>query len=137
MELVAEPDAAGLGFKIRVNGHDVFCKGANWIPADALPGRITDEKTRALLQSAVDANMNMVRVWGGGRYEPDSFYDACDELGLLVWQDFMFACNLYPSDPAYLAEVKAEVRDNVARMHHHACLALWCGDNELVGALTW
>ncbi|MBU1462508.1 MAG: glycoside hydrolase family 2 protein, partial [Alphaproteobacteria bacterium] len=137
MELVAEPDAAGLGFKIRVNGHDVFCKGANWIPADALPGRITDEKTRALLQSAVDANMNMVRVWGGGRYEPDSFYDACDELGLLVWQDFMFACNLYPSDPAYLAEVRAEVRDNVARMHHHACLALWCGDNELVGALTW
>ncbi|WP_254251599.1 beta-mannosidase [Loktanella salsilacus] len=137
MELVAEPDAAGLGFKIRVNGHDVFCKGANWIPADALPGRITDAKTRALLQSAVDANMNMVRVWGGGRYEPDSFYDACDELGLLVWQDFMFACNLYPSDPAYLAEVRAEVSDNVARMHHHACLALWCGDNELVGALTW
>ncbi len=137
MELVAEPDAAGLGFKIRVNGHDVFCKGANWIPADALPGRITDAKTRDLLQSAVDANMNMLRVWGGGRYEPDSFYDACDELGLLVWQDFMFACNLYPSDPTYLAEVRAEVNDNVARMHHHACLALWCGDNELVGALTW
>ena len=81
--------------------------------------------------------MNMVRIWGGGRYEPDSFYDACDDLGLLVWQDFMFACNLYPSDPAYLAEVRAEVHDNVARMHHHACIALWCGDNELVGALTW
>ncbi|MCF7698443.1 glycoside hydrolase family 2 protein [Loktanella sp. M215] len=137
MELVAEPDAAGLGFKVRVNGHDTFCKGANWIPADALPGRITDAKTRALLQSAVDANMNMVRVWGGGRYEPDSFYDTCDELGLLVWQDFMFACNLYPSNPAYLANVRAEVHDNVARMHHHACIALWCGDNELVGALTW
>lgn len=137
MELVAEPDAAGLGFKIRVNGHDIFCKGANWIPADALPGRITAEKTRALLQSAVDANMNMLRIWGGGRYEPDSFYDACDELGLLVWQDFMFACNLYPSDPAFLANVRAEVHDNVARMHHHACLALWCGDNELVGALGW
>ncbi|MBS1303107.1 glycoside hydrolase family 2 protein [Loktanella sp. SALINAS62] len=137
MELLAEPDAAGLGFKIRVNGRDIFCKGANWIPADALPGRITDAKTRDLLQSAVDANMNMVRIWGGGRYEPDSFYDACDELGLLVWQDFMFACNLYPSDPVYLAEVRAEVHDNVARMHHHACLALWCGDNELVGALTW
>ncbi|MCB5198450.1 glycoside hydrolase family 2 protein [Loktanella sp. TSTF-M6] len=137
MELVAAPDAAGLGFKIRVNGRDVFCKGANWIPADALPGRITDAKTRDLLQSAVDANMNMIRIWGGGRYEPDSFYDACDEMGLLVWQDFMFACNLYPSDPAYLTEVRAEVHDNVARMHHHACLALWCGDNELVGALTW
>lgn len=137
MELVAEPDAAGLGFKIRVNGHDVFCKGANWIPADALPGQITAEKTRDLLHSAASANMNMIRIWGGGRYEPDSFYDACDELGLLVWQDFMFACNLYPSDPAYLANVRAEVADNVARMHHHACLALWCGDNELVGALTW
>lgn len=81
--------------------------------------------------------MNMIRVWGGGRYEPTSFYDTCDELGLLVWQDFMFACNLYPSDRAYLAEVKAEIQDNVARMHHHACLAVWCGDNELVGALTW
>ena len=137
MELVAEKDAAGLGFKVRVNGFDVFCKGANWIPADASPGLITDAKTRALLQSAVDANMNMIRVWGGGRYEPDSFYDACDELGLMVWQDFMFACNLYPSDPAYLSEVKSEIRDNVARMQHHACLALWCGDNELVGALGW
>jgi len=81
--------------------------------------------------------MNMIRVWGGGRYEPDSFYDACDELGLMVWQDFMFSCNLYPSTPGFLAEVDAEVRDNVARLHHHACLALWCGDNELVGALTW
>ncbi len=135
--LVTEPDDAGLGFKFRVNGRDVFCKGANWIPADALPGRITDAKTKALLQSAADANMNMVRVWGGGRYEPQSFYDACDELGLMVWQDFMFACNLYPSDPAYLAEVKAEAEENVSRLHHHACLALWCGDNELIGALDW
>ena len=137
MELVTEQDAFGLGFKFRVNGRDVFCKGANWIPADALAGRITDAKTRALLQSAVEANMNMVRIWGGGRYEPTSFYDTCDELGLLVWQDFMFACNLYPSDRAYIAEVKAEIRDNVARIHHHACLAVWCGDNELVGALGW
>ncbi|MEO0915859.1 MAG: glycoside hydrolase family 2 protein, partial [Pseudomonadota bacterium] len=137
MELITEKDAAGLGFKLCVNGRDIFCKGANWIPADALPGQITDAKTRDLLQSAVDANMNMIRIWGGGRYEPDSFYDACDELGLLVWQDFMFACNLYPSDDAYLAEVKAEVIDNVSRIQHHACLALWCGDNELIGALGW
>ncbi|MEL6838875.1 MAG: glycoside hydrolase family 2 protein, partial [Pseudomonadota bacterium] len=135
--LITEKDAAGLGFKFRVNGRDIFCKGANWIPADALPGQITATKTRDLLQSAVDANMNMIRIWGGGRYEPDSFYDACDELGLLVWQDFMFACNLYPSDDAYLAEVKAEVIDNVSRIQHHACLALWCGDNELIGALGW
>ena len=137
MELVTEKDAAGLGFKFRINGRELFCKGANWIPADALPGRIKDADTRALLQSAVDANMNMIRVWGGGRYEPDSFYDACDELGLLVWQDFMFACNLYPSDEAFLTEVRAEVADNVARLHHHASLALWCGDNELIGALGW
>lgn len=137
MELVTQTDSAGLGFKFRVNGRDVFCKGANWIPADALPGRITRDKTRALLQSAVDANMNMVRIWGGGRYEPDSFYNACDELGLMVWQDFMFACNLYPSDDAYLANVEAEVADNVSRIHHHACLAVWCGDNELIGALGW
>ena len=137
IELVTTPDAAGLGFKFRVNGRDVFCKGANWIPADALPGQITDAGTRDLLQSAVDANMNMIRVWGGGRYERDTFYDACDELGLLVWQDFMFACNLYPSTPAFLAEVTSEVVENVARIQHHACLALWCGDNELIGALNW
>ncbi|UWR00048.1 glycoside hydrolase family 2 protein [Rhodobacteraceae bacterium S2214] len=137
MELVTEEDDAGLGFKFRVNGRDVFCKGANWIPADALAGRITDDKTHALLVSAKEANMNMIRVWGGGRYEPTSFYDSCDELGLMVWQDFMFACNLYPSDRAYISEVKAEIRDNVARMHHHACLAVWCGDNELIGALGW
>nr|WP_210529490.1 glycoside hydrolase family 2 protein [Rubellimicrobium arenae] len=137
MELVSEPDAAGRSFGVRVNGRMVFAKGANWIPADALAGRITEAATRDLLQSAVAANMNMIRVWGGGRYEPDSFYDACDELGLMVWQDFMFSCNLYPSTPDFLAEVDAEVRENVARMHHHACLALWCGDNELIGALTW
>ena len=137
MELITEKGDIGLGFKFRVNGRDVFCKGANWIPADALAGKITDVKTRALLESAVEANMNMVRIWGGGRYEPTSFYDTCDELGLLVWQDFMFACNLYPSDRAYITEVKAEIRDNVSRMHHHACLAVWCGDNELVGALGW
>ena len=137
MELVTEKDDIGLGFKFRVNGRDIFCKGANWIPADALAGNITDAKTRALLESAAEANMNMIRIWGGGRYEPTSFYNDCDELGLLVWQDFMFACNLYPSDRAYISEVKAEIRDNVARIHHHACLSVWCGDNELIGALDW
>ncbi len=137
IELVTDKDPAGLSFGFRVNGRNVFARGANWIPADALAGRITEAKTRDLLQSAVDANMNMIRVWGGGRYEPDSFYDACDELGLMVWQDFMFSCNLYPSNPEFLADVAVEVRENVERLHHHACLALWCGDNELIGALTW
>jgi len=133
--LVTEKDEIGLGFKFRVNGRDIFAKGANWVPADALAGRITREGVRDLLQSAVDANMNMIRVWGGGRYEPDWFYDMCDEMGLMVWQDFMFACNHYPCDDAFLANVREEVRENVLRLNHHACLSLWCGDNEMIGAL--
>lgn len=137
IELVTQEDDHGLGFKFRVNGRDVFAKGANWIPADALSGRIDREKVRDQLQSAVDANMNMIRIWGGGRYEPTWFYDMCDEMGLMVWQDFMFACNLYPADDAFLANVAEEARENVRRLHHHASIALWCGDNELVGALTW
>ena len=137
VELITDSDAAGSRFAFRVNGREIFMKGANWIPADALAGRITEGGVRDLLQSAVDAHMNMIRVWGGGRYEPGWFYDLCDELGLMVWQDFMFACNLYPSTDDFLDEVGAEVRENVQLLHHHACLALWCGDNELVGALTW
>lgn len=137
IELVSQPDDAGRSFGFRVNGRDIFARGANWIPADALAGRITQEKTRDLLQSAVDANMNMIRVWGGGRYEASWFYQLCDELGLMVWQDFMFACNLYPADAAFLDEVAAEVRDQVQRLNHHPSIALWCGDNELIGALTW
>ena len=137
LRLVSEPDAAGRSFGFVCNGGPVFARGANWIPADALAGRITPNAVRDLLQSAVDANMNMIRIWGGGRYEPDWFYDLCDEMGLMVWQDFMFACHLYPSTPDFLTNVDAEVRDVVSRIHHHACLALWCGDNELIGALTW
>ncbi len=135
VELVTAPDAAGAGFGFRVNGRDIFARGANWIPADALAGRITPEKTRGLLQSAVDANMNMIRIWGGGRYEAEWFYDLCDELGLMVWQDFMFACNLYPSTPEFLAEVDREVAYQARRLAHR--VALWCGDNELIGALGW
>lgn len=137
MELITEKDAAGIGFKFRVNGRDVFAKGANWIPADALTGQIERDEVEKLLQSAVDANMNMIRVWGGGRYEPTWFYDLCDEMGLMVWQDFMFSCHLYPCDDAFLQNVAVEVRENVQRLHHHASMAVWCGDNELVGALTW
>ncbi len=135
--LIAEKDAIGLGFKFNINGRDIFAKGTNWIPADALAGRITQAATRDLLQSAVDARMNMIRVWGGGRYEPDWFYDLCDELGLMVWQDFMFSCHIYPADETFLADVAIEVREQAQRLHHHASLTLWCGDNELIGALTW
>ena len=135
VRLVSEPDAIGRSFALHVNGRPVFARGANWIPADALPGRITEAKTRALLQSAADANMNMIRVWGGGRYEPASFYETCDALGLLVWQDLMFACHLYPATDAFLADVTREVTHQARRIGHH--VALWCGDNELLGALGW
>jgi beta-mannosidase len=137
IQLVTEKDGRGTGFLFRVNGKDVFAKGANWIPADALASNITPEAVRGLLQSAVDANMNMIRVWGGGRYEPDWFYDLCDELGLMVWQDMMFACNLYPSTQPFLREVWGEVWEQANRLHNHPSIALWCGDNELIGALTW
>jgi beta-mannosidase len=136
-DLITEKDAAGSGFKFCVNGRGVFAKGANWIPQDALASNIAPEAARDLLQSAVDANMNMIRIWGGGRYEPDWFYDLCDEMGLMIWQDFMFACNLYPSTDTFLDGVSLEVEEQVFRLHHHACIALWCGDNELVGALNW
>ncbi len=137
LELVTDPDEVGARFAFRVNGREIFCKGANWIPADALFSRTSPAKTEALLQSAVDANMNMVRVWGGGFYEADWFYDMCDRLGLMVWQDFMFACNIYPSTKAFLEEVKAEVDYQVKRLSSHASIVVWCGDNELIGALSW
>ncbi len=131
IRLITTPDATGARFAFAVNGRETFMRGANWIPGDALGSNITPESVRPLLQSAVDANMNMIRIWGGGRYEPDWFYDLCDEMGLLVWQDFMFACHLYPSDGGFLDEVDREVREVVGRIGHHACIALWCGDNEL------
>lgn len=130
-------DAIGVPLTVVVNDHPVFCRGANWIPTDALPSRITPEATRPLLEAAVAANMNMIRVWGGGQYEPDWFYDLCDELGLLVWQDMMFSCSLYPADEAFLAEIDREIEHQVRRIASHPCVALWCGDNEVIGALTW
>ncbi len=137
IELITTPDAAGSRFAFKVNGHEIFCRGANWIPADALFSLSSEEKTEDLLQSAKAANMNMIRVWGGGFYEHDWFYDICDRLGLMVWQDFMFACNLYPSTEDFLENVAVEVDYQVRRLSSHASIALWCGDNELVGALTW
>ncbi|MGA2545960.1 MAG: glycoside hydrolase family 2 protein [Rectinemataceae bacterium] len=135
--VVADEDEAGKSMTFRVNGRDIFCKGANWIPADALPSRWTRERLDDLLSSAVNANMNCLRVWGGGRYESDDFYDLCDEKGILVWQDCMFSCALYPSAPAFLAEVEAEIRHQVKRIKDHPSLALWCGNNEALGALLW
>ncbi|MBA3685576.1 MAG: glycoside hydrolase family 2 protein [Planctomycetes bacterium] len=137
LEIVNQPDAAGVPLTFRVNGRDIFCKGANWIPCDALPERQTGAVIDHLLSSAVSAHMNMIRVWGGGQYEDDAFYDLCDEKGLLVWHDHMFACSLYPADDAFLASVGEEVAHQVKRLRDHASIALWCGDNECIGALGW
>lgn len=132
LRLAQEPlaGAPGRGFVFVCNGVPVFCGGANWIPADSFLPRVTPERYRALVQQAADANMAMLRVWGGGVYEHDAFYDACDELGLLVWQDFMFACGTYPAYPAFQESVRAEAEAAVRRLRHHPCLALWCGNNE-------
>jgi beta-mannosidase len=131
IELRRDPDEWGESFAFAVNGVPVFCKGANWVPADQFPSRITDERYRGLISCAVEANMNMLRVWGGGFYEDDRFYDLCDENGILVWQDFMFACAHYPSDGRMLENISAEAVDNIRRIRHHPCLALWCGNNEM------
>lgn len=137
LEWLIEKDDIDHCFKVRVNGRDMTMFGANWIPNDAIPSRITPESVRDSLESAKAVNMNMIRVWGGGQFEPDFFYELCDELGLLVWHDFMFSCMPYPSDNAFLADVRLEVTQQVRRLQHHACIALWCGDNEVIGSLTW
>ena len=143
IEVINKPDAAdassrpGMSISFRVNGVDLFCKGANWIPCDAMTERQTPERYRDLLGSAKESNMNMIRLWGGGQFEDDLFYSTCDEMGLLVWHDFMFSCALYPSDRGFLAEVHAELAHQLRRLRDHACIALWCGDNECIGALTW
>lgn len=143
IEVINKPDAGdtsakpGMSMTFRVNGVDIFCKGADWIPCDAMTARQTPDRYRDLLGSAQAANMNMVRLWGGGQFEDDVFYQTCDALGLMVWHDFMFSCALYPSDPAFLGEVRAELAHQLRRLRDYACIALWCGDNECIGALTW
>ncbi|MEZ5306267.1 MAG: glycoside hydrolase family 2 protein [Pyrinomonadaceae bacterium] len=138
LELRQKPDNYGTSFEFVVNGIPVFARGANWIPADVFPTRVTREKYRTLLTSLRDANMNMIRVWGGGIYEDDAFYELADELGLLVWQDFMFACSMYPGDKDFLENVRAEAIDNIKRLRNHPSIALWVGNNEIETAwLHW
>ncbi len=131
LELLREPDQWGESFALIVNNVPIYAKGADWIPADSFPMRVAPEKYRYLLTSAAGANMNMLRVWGGGIYEADLFYDLCDELGILVWQDFMFSCALYPGDERFLDSVRQEATYQVRRLRHHPCIALWCGNNEI------
>ena len=124
-------DEWGETFQFVVNGRAIFAKGANWIPAHSFVAGLTRADYARDLESAARAHMNMIRVWGGGIYESEDFHDLCDELGLLVWQDFMFACTLYPADEAFLASTRAEVAYQARRLRHRASLALWCGNNEV------
>ncbi|MFT5424631.1 MAG: beta-mannosidase [Phycisphaerales bacterium] len=138
VELDTSPDEIGSKFDLLINGERVFCTGANWIPDDLFPSRLTPDRYRTRVQAAADCGMNMLRVWGGGIYEDEAFYNACDELGVLVWQDFLFACALYPEDEPIWSSVEQEARDNLARLSHHPSLVLWCGSNENIwGYQTW
>lgn len=131
LELRQKPDKDGISFEFVINGIPVFGRGANWIPADIFPTRITKEKYKNLLTSLKDANMNMLRVWGGGIYEDDYFYEFADENGILIWQDFMFACSMYPGDKAFLDNVRQEAIDNVKRLRNHPSIVIWVGNNEI------
>lgn len=139
LELRRDADKWGHNFQFVLNGVPIFCKGASYIPADSMITRFTAEDRERLVRDCVAANMNMIRIWGGGNYETDAFYDACDLYGVLVWQDFAFACQPYPFyQEAFLANVKAEIAANVRRLRHHASLAIWCGNNELeVMSIAW
>ncbi len=117
-------------FTMIVNGEEVFCKGANWVPSDHFVSRVTPERYRELVGLAKNAGFNMLRVWGGGIYEHPEFYKACDEMGILVWQDFMFACATYPDTDEFAAQVAKEVESVVRRLRNHPCIAVWCGNNE-------
>ena len=138
LKLLQAPDQWGESFQFIVNGYPIFMKGANWVPADSFPCRITFQRLQDLVLKAAACNMNMLRIWGGGYYPEDELLDLCDEYGILVWQDLMFACSQYPCDNHFLANTLAEIREQVRRMRHHPSLALWCGNNELEqGWVDW
>jgi len=139
IELRQDPDEWGRSFTFVVNGRPFFAKGSNWIPADSFPTRLTGAALEDLIRSAVQSHQNMLRVWGGGFYEDECFYDLCDRYGILVWQDFIFSCSIYPlDDPGFVENVCIEVVQNVRRLRHRASLALWCGNNEMEqGWVEW
>ena len=131
IELIQEKDSIGRSFYFKVNGKPIFMKGANYIPQDNFISRTTTKDNSTIVKMAKEANMNMLRVWGGGVYPNDDFYERCDRNGILVWQDFMFACAMYPGDSGFVENVKQEVTQQVKRLRNHPCLALWCGNNEI------
>jgi beta-mannosidase len=129
-ELVQEPDKIGKTFFFRINGVDVFCGGSDWIPADSFTPRVTEERYRKWIEMMVDGYQIMIRIWGGGIWEEDIFYELCDELGVLVWQDFMFGCGNYPAYPEILRSIEAECVANVGRLRHHPSIVIYAGNNE-------
>ncbi len=138
IRLIREADDFGRSFYFSVNDQPYYIKGANYIPQDSFLDRVTPGRYRQIYADALAANMNMLRVWGGGIYEEDLFYELADENGVLIWQDFMFACSMYPGDSDFLASVKTEALDNMQRLKKHPSLALWCGNNEIeVGWKYW
>jgi beta-mannosidase len=139
IELQQEQDQWGRSFVFVVNDVPIMCKGSNWIPADSFPTRITDDQLEYLIRSAAESHQNMLRVWGGGFYEGERFYDLCDRYGILVWQDFIFSCSIYPlDDPEFVENVRLEAIENIRRLRHRASLALWCGNNEMEwGWVAW
>lgn len=130
VELLQEPDSWGTSFEFRINGKRIWCRGANWIPDDILDPRVNEASLSSKLRSLANANFNMLRVWGGGTYESESFYSLCDELGIMVWQDFPFACSYYPDDAAAKETLRNEANAQISRIRKHPSLALWCGNNE-------
>ncbi|XP_055330943.1 beta-mannosidase-like [Paramacrobiotus metropolitanus] len=131
-----QPNATGLTFYFRVNGVPIWSKGSNWIPAHAFQNTISSDYLQWLLNSTVLAHMNMLRVWGGGYYESEEFYETCDRLGIMIWQDFMFACAMYPTTSSFLASVRQEVRASILRLQHHPSVVIWAGNNENEAALA-
>lgn len=141
IQLVRENDQWGQSFYFKANGVPFFVKGSNWIPADAILSKMTRQRYFSLIADAAAVHINMLRGWGGGLYEDDAFYDACDEMGICIWQDFAFGCSTYPSfDNDFMKNCETEFEDNIRRLRHHACIAIWVGNNELEQGLvadTW
>lgn len=130
IQLITQRDSIGESFYFELNGQPVFMKGANYIPLRYFPGEATEADYIQLIRQCKDAHINMLRVWGGGVYEEEIFYDLCDQNGIMVWHDFMFACSMYPGDDAFMQNVAAEATEQVKRLRNHPCIALWCGNNE-------
>lgn len=137
LELHRESDAWGRSFEFRVNGIPIYAKGADVIPFDSFPNRVGTAQYRQVLESARDANMNMIRHWGGGYYESEEFYNPCDELGIMVWQDFMFGNEWQPGTYDFKQRVEKEIRYQVERLRNHPSIVLWSGNNETEAAMNW